>query len=184
MRTVLTDGGPGTEFWREFESFQQSAWRWEQQPQYHLGYERLQFDLFLAGTPESPLDNDELGAWMRQVAGHVAAGRTVGRVRVVESPPTDYQRWMQWMDRWNREAGEDIRYLTRQAARAASIIPAIGDTDWWLFDDRRLVLMHHDSEGRRVKAEALEDEPEVEQAIRWRALAVAAANREAAAVEH
>jgi hypothetical protein len=40
-------------------------------------------------------------------------------VRVVETPPTDYQRWMRWMDRWNRAAGEDIKYLSRANARKA-----------------------------------------------------------------
>lgn len=180
MRRILTDGEPGTEFWQVFETFEHSAWRWEQQPAYWMGYEREQFDKFLAGQPESPVENDELGSWMQQVAKHVNEdGKTYGRVRIVEDPPTDYQRWMQWMDRWNREAGEDILYLTRRGARAAGIIPAIGPDDWWLFDDRRLVVMHHDEQGRRIKAELLEYEPEVEAAIRWRARAIEAARQEA-----
>ncbi|WP_155123665.1 MULTISPECIES: DUF6879 family protein [unclassified Actinoplanes] len=183
MRKVLTDGGPGTEFWRAFETFKRSAWRWEQQPAYHLGYEQAQFDQFLAGHPESPLENEELGSWMKQVAAHVNHGRTIGRVRIVETPPTDYQRWMRWMDKFNRGAGETIQYLTRHGAQKAGIIPGIGAEDWWLFDDRRLLLMRHDDKGRRVRVEAVEDEPEVEKAIWWRAQAIAAANREAASLE-
>jgi hypothetical protein len=177
MGRVLTDGGPGTEFWQEFKNFQHSAWRWEQQPAYFIGYEHEQFDRFLAGSPEPPTENADLGDWMAQVAEHVAEGKTYGRVRVVETPPTDYQRWMQWMDRWNREAGETIRYLTRQAARRAGIIPAIGPDDWWLFDDRRLVVMRFDKVGRRIQVEAFEDEPEVAQALKWRTRAIAAAEQ-------
>lgn len=179
MRKILTDGGPGTEFWAEFTSFERSAWRWEQQPEYWMGYERTQFDLFLEGRPEPPTANQDLGEWMAQVAKHTAEGKTYGRVRVLDVPPTDYQRWMRWMDRWNREAGEDIRYLSRGWAQAAGIIPAIGSDDWWLFDDRRLVLMRHDDQGRRIQVEVFEGEPEVEQALRWRERAIAAAVAEA-----
>lgn len=178
MRRVLTDGAPGTEFWREFENFEHSAWRWEQQPAYYIGYEHEQFDKFLAGHPEPPTESEDLGDWMRQVELHVGQGKTYGRVRVVETPPTDYQRWMRWMDRWNLAAGEDIKYLSRAGARNAGIIPTVGPDDWWLFDDRRLVLMHHDDIGRRIKVVAIEDEPEVAKALEWRRRAIAAAEAE------
>lgn len=177
MRRVLTDGAPGTEFWQEFENFEYSAWRWEQQPAYFIGYEHEQFDKFLAGHPESPTENADLGDWMRQVAAHVAEGKTYGRVRVVETPPTDYQRWMQWMDTWNKGAGEEILYLPRPVAVEAGIIPQIGPDDWWLFDDRRLVIMRHDEVGRRVEVEVFEEEPEVAEALRWRRVASKVARR-------
>ena len=56
MRRILTDGGPGTEFWQLFETFERSAWRWEQQPSYWMGYEREQFDRFLAGEVPVTID--------------------------------------------------------------------------------------------------------------------------------
>jgi hypothetical protein len=166
MRRTLTDNGPGTEFWQAFETFERSAWRFEQQPAYFIGYEHQQFDDFLAGHPTPPTENPELGDWMRQVAGHVAAGRTVGRVRIVDEPITDYQRWMRWMDRWNREAGETIDYLSRSDAYRTGLLPAAGQHDWWLFDDLRLVLMYFDDKGVRVRAELVENELDVVGA-RW-----------------
>lgn len=177
MRRVLTDGGPGTEFWQEFERFEFSAWRWEQQPAYFIGYEHEQFDAFLEGHPEPPTENKDLGEWMQQVRQQTLDGKAYGRVRITEAPPTDYQRWMQWMDRWNREAGEEILYLPRPVATEAGLIPQIGPDDWWLFDDRRLVVMRHDELGRRVEVEAFEGEPEVEQALCWRRIALKAARR-------
>jgi hypothetical protein len=168
---------------RQLAGNRRSAWRFEQQPSYWLGYERAQFEKFLAGDPESPADNPDLQSWFDRVRGWVADGRTIGRVRVVDEPPTDYQRWMQWMDRWNRDAGETIQYLTRAAAVAAKVIPQAGAEDWWLFDDERIVLTHFDELGRPVRYELIEGEPDViDQAIRWRAWAVAAANRESAAL--
>lgn len=174
MRKTITD----EEFWRQLAGYERSAWRFEQQPMYHVGYERRQFDDFLAGHPEPPTKNRELGAWMAQVARQTSEGKTVGRVRVVDDPITDYQRWLRWVDRWNREAGETIDYLSRRHAREVGLIPAVGDQDWWLFDDRRLMLMHFDDIGRSVRVELLEDEPEIVKAREFRDLAIRAAREE------
>lgn len=176
MRRTLTDGDPTTEFWQELANFRRSAWRFEQQEKYFIGYEHQQFDDFLAGTPQIPTENPELGSWMKQVARQVSAGKVVGRVRIVDEPLTDYQRWMRWMDRWNREAGETIDYLTRPQARAAGILPAAGEQDWWLFDDERLMVMSFDERGFRNKVELVVDEPEVARAREFRTLAIRAAH--------
>lgn len=179
MRRQLTDGGPGTEFWEQFPAVRISAWRFEQQRQYDLGYEVVQFRAFLDGHPESPLGNPELGSWMRQVATQKAAGIAVGRVRVVDEPITDYQRWMQWMDRWNREAGETIDYLLRAEldecgpTRRPRFAP---EADWWLLDagttDARLVIMHFDEDGVRVKVELSTEPHEISLAEMWRDLTI------------
>lgn len=168
---------PDEEFWRQLASFKHSAWRFEQQRAYDVGYEQEQFDLFLAGRPEPPTENPELGAWMTQVAEQTRSGKRVGRVRIVDDPITDYQRWMQWMDRWNREAGEDILYLPRNAADAVGLWPTATGADWWFFDDRALMLMHFDLRGVRTSVELLKDEPEVDDARLIRALAIRAARR-------
>lgn len=171
MRRVISD----QQFWRLLAGFERSAWRFEQQPSYAVGYEQDQFDLFLAGAPEPPTENRELGAWMAQVKQQTGSGRTVGRVRIVDDPITDYQRWMQWMDRWNREAGETIDYLPRARARQAGIVPAAGDSDWWLFDDTVLMLMHFNTDGERTHVELVVEELEVFGARSVRDAAIAAA---------
>lgn len=171
MRQTITD----EQFWQNLAGFKRSAWRFEQQPAYDVGYEHEQFDDFLAGQPKPPAENPELGAWMTQVAKQTSEGRTVGRVRITDDPLTDYQRWMQWLDRYNREAGETIDYLSRERAVEAGILPAAGKADWWLFDDARLMLMHFNEQGKRVKVELLVDEPEVAAARKTRELAIRAA---------
>lgn len=185
MRRVLTDGGPGTEFWEQFPATRVSAWRFEQQRQYALGYEAAQFQAFLDGHPESPMDNPELGSWMRQVAAQTAAGMRVGRVRIVDEPLSDYQRWMRWMDHWNREAGETIDYLARR--RLDRVGPTLRprfapNADWWLLDAgtpaARLVLMHFDAAGVRVRAELSTDTYDLSLAEMWRDLLILAARAE------
>ena len=178
MRRQLTDGAPGTEFWEVLETFKHSAWRFEQQPAYFIGYEHEQFDAFLAGNPQPPTENKDLGDWMTQVKRQTSEGKSIGRVRIVDEPITDYQRWMRWMDRWNREAGEVIDYLSRRRAREVGLIPAAGAEDWWLLDDTKLVLMFFDEKFFRSRVELLVDEPEVVRARKFRDLAIRAAREE------
>lgn len=177
MRTTISD----EEYWRQLAGYERTAWRFEQQPAYYVGYEREQFDRFLAGTPEPPDQVDDLRDWFAQIRQQVAEGKSIGRVRIVDEPITDYQRWMQWMDGWNRGAGETIQYLSRRGAQEAGILPAAGDTDWWLFDDERLMLMHFDGEYRRIKVELLVDEPEIAKARTLRELAIRASREESRA---
>jgi hypothetical protein len=124
------------------------------------------------------MENPELGAWMHQVTAQTAVGKTVGRVRIVDSPTTDYQRWMAWMDKWNIEAGEQIDYLPR--ADLAQIPPSpFGDADWWLFDeampDARVMIMHFTETGYRHCVELETDLAAVTAAADFRRRAVALA---------
>lgn len=170
MRTPITDD----EYWKQLRNFKTSVLRFEQQPAYWVGYERAQLDRFLAGDPESPDLNADLRGWHELVRRHVGAGRSMTRIRVLEEPPTDYQRWVLWLDRWNRDAGEQISYLTRAVATGRGIVPLAGADDWWLLDDERLMVMGYDAEGRRVRLELSTDAPDVQRARQVWQLAVGA----------
>ena len=171
MRRDLSDD----EFERSLSIARHSLWRWEQQPAYWVGYERQQFDEFLAGRPRPPTEAPDLANWMNQVAEQTGQGMTIGRVRIVDDPITDYQRWMRWMDRWNRAAGEVIDYLGRPRLDRIGPPPFAPAADWWFVDEERLVIMHFDGTYRRVGAEVLVDEPEIKLAGRWRDVVIAEA---------
>ena len=51
----------------------------------------------------------------------------------------------------------------------------VGDDDWWLFDDTRLMTMVFDDEGRRIHSELITEENRVQQARQWQHLAVRSA---------
>lgn len=153
------------------------AWRWEQQPVYFIGHEQAKVDAFLAGRPESPLDNKDMAAFYSAVTTLTHThGVAVGRVRVVDEPATDYQRWLEWMDQFNRQAGEVIHHLPRPLLRQMGRPPFEPDADWWLIDGEKILLMHYapDGSGRRVppgtrtKVELIEGGPEVRLARLWR----------------
>ena len=160
------------EFAELLRTFEHTAFRLELQPAYREEDESDAVPRFLAGTPDPPTESPGLRAWFAQVAEQTRQGKRIARVRVHEDPPTDYQRWERWIDPWNLEAGEAIRYLTRQRAHEIGLLPAAGDQDWWLLDSRRLIVMRFDDIGNRVHDELVTDPAIVVQACAWRDLAV------------
>jgi len=171
MRKEIDDA----EFWNQLANFHTSAWRLEQQPSYVVDYEDGQFAAFLSGHPQPLTENPELADWLDSIRRHTSAGRAVGRVRVVDNPITDYQRWLRWGDWWNLQAGEVIQYLPRALAFRGGLFPDAQGPDWWLLDDERLMLMHFNAAGERTLVELLVDDPLVQQAREWRAAATALA---------
>jgi hypothetical protein len=146
------------EFGEQLKTFDLSAFRLELQPAYREPVEAEAVARFLAGKAELPTKIGSLRAWFEQVADLTLAGRTVRRVRVHEDPPTPYQRWERWVGTWNTQAGEEIRYMTRAEAHRVGLLPAAGDTDWWLLDSDRLIVMTFDGKGHRIKTELVTDD--------------------------
>lgn len=147
------------EFLTALRTFRKSAFRLETRSSYALGYERADFEAFLVGSPVPPPELDWWRPWLDRMARFTSEGKTASRVRIVDEPPTDYQRWLLWASPWHEAAGEDIRYMTRSAAVRAGLPQR---NDWWLLDDKRVILMRFTGEdaieskllitGRRVAA--------------------------------
>lgn len=96
-----------------------------------------------------------------------AEGRLFARVRVVSVPLTDYSRFGLWGAGFTRQAGDDIRYLTREQAQADNL-PTY---DYWLFDSRKLVMMHFGENDRFIRAEVVEDPATIVEHNYWRDVA-------------
>ncbi|HET9254763.1 MAG TPA: hypothetical protein VFO16_06125, partial [Pseudonocardiaceae bacterium] len=91
--------------------------------------------------------------WLNMVRASTAERRLFSRVRVVSFPPTDYTRFGMWVSGFTTQAGDDIRYLTRDQAGTAEL----PKHDFWLFDSRKLLKMHFDDDDRFIGAEVVED---------------------------
>lgn len=165
---ALTDA----EFADLFRTFTRSAFRCEQQPTYRVPGETDTVGRFLSGDPQDPTELPEFRDWYQTIRDQTAAGRTVERVRIHDDPPTDYQRWVRWVGRWNEQAGEVIHYVTRPEAAQAGFLPADPGRDWWLFDDRRLAVLDWDTTGHLIGRLLITDDEQVAQARAWRHLAV------------
>jgi hypothetical protein len=156
----------GEEFSDALANYASSAFRLEQQPAYQVSYEADNLAAFLAGNPISPAEVPGFPQWAATIRRQTLAGRIMTRVRVHDEPLTDYQRWLRWGDGLNIEAGEVIRYLSRQSALAMGLHPEQGD--WWLLDGARLVVMAFNSRGALTETTLTDDSAAVAEALRQR----------------
>lgn len=170
----MTQGRPltNTEFGEAIHQFEHTAFRLELQDVYLEPEEADLFEAFLRGESPPPETVPELREWYARVREHIRQGKRIERVRVQQDPPTNYQRFERWLDYWNRQAGEVMRYLTRERAHEVGLLPAAGRTDWWLLDSSKLIVMTFDGEGHRTGNELITDPATVLQACVWRDLAV------------
>ena len=153
-----------------------TAFRLEAQPMYRTSDAEAQaLARFLAGAREAPEVYPEWRSWLDEMQALTGQGKTISRVRIMDEPPTGYQRWAMWATRYHREAGEDIRWLPRSMAGSLGI-PM---NDWWLFDDTSLVLMSFTGDGQ-PDGMTLVTGPAVIRYRTWRALAT----RHATITEH
>jgi hypothetical protein len=156
------------EFLAMVRNFRESAFHIETRPAYALGYEQADLNRFLAGVPVPPPDLDWWQPWLERVARFTAEEKRVARVRILEEPPTDYQRWLLWATPWHAAAGEDIRYLPRSQAERIGL-PLVND--WWLLDDERVILMAFTEAGEISGKWLLTDPVAVAPYRKWRDLA-------------
>jgi hypothetical protein len=168
MRRQLT----GEEYAAKLRTFEHTAFRLETQTGYAAPAELELVAEFEAGNPRPADQIPALRDWFNQVRAQVAQGKRIERVRVHDEPPTPYQRLERWADKWNRAAGETIRYLTRRRAEEIGLLPAAGTTDWWLLDSRELLVLTFGDDRRISRRELVTDPAAVVQAAVWRDLAV------------
>jgi hypothetical protein len=164
---------PAADFFDLLHSFEREAFRLELQDSYAVPEEDELYPAFLRGERPQPTDlSPELGEWFQRVSEHTQQGKRIERVRVQQDPPTDYQRFERWLDRWNLKAGEVMRYLTQRQAHEIGLLPEVGSVDWWLLDNERMILIHFDGQGHPIRYELTTDSATVELARSWRDLAV------------
>lgn len=156
------------EFRDLLRSFRSTAFYFEAQETYELGYEAADFERFRAGSPEPPPEIGWWRPWLDQVAALRRQGKQVIRVRVISEPPSDYQRWGLWALPWHARAGEQISYLRRSVAEEIGL--PLG-SDWWLLDDERVIRMRYDG-GEPAGKSLITDPGAVAWAREWRDLAV------------
>jgi hypothetical protein len=102
--------------------------------------------------------------WLSMVQIAAREGRRFTRVRVVNLPLSDYNRWGYVLAQHNIAAGEDIRYLTRERAQEIGM----PDGDYWLFDSRTLLQMRFDDDNRFIGGDIIDDAAEIVRHNYWR----------------
>ncbi|MEW1792701.1 MULTISPECIES: DUF6879 family protein [Streptomyces] len=125
------------------DGFEHTAWRLETRRSYAADEATEEYQRFLTGI-NPPRDE---GPWFMNARQQTAAGKRIERVRLVDEPATDGQRYLLATTPDNLAAGEDIRYMSRSQAEALGL-PTF---DFWLFDSRVLARFNWEDAERRMK---------------------------------
>jgi hypothetical protein len=120
--------------------FDRQAAHLEMRDAYGTATELPHMARWAAGEPD---DLRWLQGWCGTLRGHVQAGRSVRRARVVSEPLSDYQRWSFSIALPMVAAGEDIRWVPRRLVSAL----ALPGNDFYLFDDRLAVFLLYTGNG-------------------------------------
>jgi hypothetical protein len=95
-----------------------------------------------------------LGWWLQMLRGHVAAGRTCRRARIVSEPLSEYQRWVLSLADVAVDAGEHIGYVPRPRLTTVSLP---GSGDFYVFDDALVLFLHYAGNGTNAAFETTDD---------------------------
>ncbi|AVZ73672.1 hypothetical protein SLUN_17300 [Streptomyces lunaelactis] len=165
-RAVLEDWAPKSatqrqatiisvdEFGRLFETFKHTAWRLETRRAYGSDAETETYAQFVRGEPvEWDLDDE----WCSNMRRQTGAGKTVGRVRILDNPPTTGQLYLMDNAQRNAATGEDMRNLWRADAERLRL----PNEDFWIFDSRLVALLIFDSDDNLLHVELITEPAEV-----------------------
>ncbi|MGW2417888.1 DUF6879 family protein [Streptomyces sp. NPDC001709] len=136
-----------------FRGFRHTAWRLETRRGYASDRRSPKWARWQAGEGIAT----EASSWLGNVAEQTAAGKRFERVRLVDDPPTDGQRFLLASAPGNVAAGEDIRNLTRAQAEHLRL----PDYDFWLFDSKIVARFAFDENDTTLGVYVTEDPAEV-----------------------
>ncbi|MFI9772485.1 DUF6879 family protein [Streptomyces sp. NPDC052415] len=135
-----------------FREFRHTAWRLETRHAYASNLNGPNWARFQAGQPLS-FESD----WYANVRTQTGQGKRIERVRLVDDPVTEHQRFLLATGLGSVEAGEDIRNLHRAQAQDLRL----PDHDFWLFDSKILVRFAFDDRDTTLGVYVTEDPAEV-----------------------
>lgn len=146
-----------------------SAFRLECLEQYLVDSDQDNVRRYLAGQggPSWAQGDD----WMEYLAAEAGQGIRRYRVRVLASPLSDYLKYeCEWGYAYTTAAGEEVNVLDLSEAPRPEGLP---DEEFWLYDDRDVVVLDYDAQGRFIDARAL-PESEAPRYRHYRDLAMSA----------
>ncbi|MEU9335797.1 DUF6879 family protein [Streptomyces sp. NPDC048290] len=174
-RNTLIDFGPRDrdtepriftpdQFARLFENFQHSAWHLEMRQRYAVDEVTETYAQFARG--EQPVWDLET-PWSRMIRAKTQDGAYVGRVRIVDAPPTPGQLYLLAHAEKNAALGEEVGNMWRADAERANL----PNEDFWIFDSHIVALCLFDQDDNLTGAELITEPARVNQYNRLRDVA-------------
>jgi hypothetical protein len=156
-------------FQAAFASIQRSWFRLETLQVYDAPSEREMLRAFLAGEPQ-PGTGERHDAWTTMIQRHIAAGRQLQRVHVIEEPLTPYIEFeLTWGYAAGVAGGEDIRVIPVRRGQWPAGLP---HEDFWTFDGAAVWRMDYDAGGQVLGAELSHDPADVARYLAWQDVAL------------
>ncbi|MEU6504869.1 DUF6879 family protein [Streptomyces sp. NPDC046942] len=152
-RTEAPELRPFSSIAHLFREFRHTAWRLETRPGYASDRRSPKWARWQAGEDIAT----EASGWLENVTAQTAARKRFARVRLVDDPPTEGQRFLLASAPGNVAAGEDIRNLPRAQAEQLRL----PDFDFWLFDSKILARFAFDEDDTTLGVYVTEDPAEV-----------------------
>lgn len=116
------------------------------------------FVAWQAGQRHDPADRDSWWRpWLDVIAATVARGVVIRRARIVSEPVSEYVQYEYDVTFTNVAAGEQVRWLPRRNATDI----ALPGNDFWLLDDRLVLVNHFTGDGDVAGFELRDDQPVV-----------------------
>lgn len=159
------------EFDALFDQFHSTAFRWEGLPAYDVGGEEAVYiEAMRSGAPV-PERSVRTDPWIARIAITTVAGKDWSRLRVVDDPLTEYERFELAAYTEAQVVGDRTSIVRR-----ADVAPGL---DFWLFDGGRpeayAVVMRYDDDGHWLGADLTTEPGELDELDRRRKEATAAA---------
>jgi hypothetical protein len=148
-----------------FAEFKHTAWRLETRRGYATDVGCETWQQWKLGENVGTFDADS--PWDTRVRSQTDAGQRYERVRLVDDPPTEGQRFLLASGLGNVGAGEDIRNMWRADAQRLGL----PDYDFWLFDSRLVMKFHFSEQNETLGVQLIEEPAEVLRACQVRDLA-------------
>ncbi len=144
-------------------SLMENAWknatknifRLEAIPEYNVPEDLIAFEKWK--RKKSDLD-EASKKWLENLDKTKERGVKMQRVRVVQLPLSDYVKYE--MNFWKHSIRneEEILFLLENEYRKAIQTLNFKPRDFWMFDDKVLIIFHYDETGDFVKEESITDE--------------------------
>lgn len=149
-----------------FDGASRSVVRVETLPTYDVGGDEAEsLAAWRAGRPR-PERSVRTNRYLQRVAAAVARGVVWERLRVIDSPPSDYQRWELLAYQESQAVGETVMLAER-----IDVPAGVEGEDVWIVDDHAVAL-DYDLRGRFLGNHAIDLEDSLAVAAEVRAAAV------------
>lgn len=125
-----------------FNNFKKYAFRLELLQKYTVEEEKEILEHFLK---TGKLKKKEMGEWYKIITNAIERGTIMERVHVIKKPLTDYLRFELESYKLTTKNGEKVFLLSQEEFNK---IKTSISSDFWMFDDKIVLKMNYDKEGR------------------------------------